>query len=363
MRKGIANLPLHYGKTPRWLFTRMVKLSRAIAEIIIGEYGAEEFLFRISDPVWFQSFGCVLGFDWHSSGITTTVCGALKEGLKDLTKEFGLFIAGGKGKTSRKTPDEIRFWGGKLGFPPDDLIYASKMSAKVDSCALQDGYQIYHHTFIATTKGSWAVIQQGMNIKTQKARRYHWLSSELKDFVIEPHKAIVSTNKGRVLNMVAREAEESRNVSTLIANDSPEITIKELNKIKEINLPERHYITLKDINPIRLKKVLINTYNRKPRNFRELLEISGVGPQTVRALALLSEIIYGAKPSFTDPVSYSFAHGGKDGQPYYINRQEYDKSIEILESAIYQARLGQNEKLELLRKLSMVNEKLMIIKY
>jgi len=352
MRSGIAELPLHWGSAPRWLFARMTKLSRAISEIIIGEYGTEEFLRRVSDPIWFQSLGCVLGFDWHSSGLTTTLCGALKEGLRDLEKDFGLFIAGGKGKTSRKTPDEIRASAERLSFIPDNMVYASRMSAKVDSCALQDGYQIYHHTFFGTKDGKWAVVQQGMNINTHWARRYHWLSLDLKDFVVEPHKAIVSDKKGTALNMTAKESEHARQTSTIIARNKPEISIKEFKQIKELRLPERHPVLTSDINPSRFEKILLKTYENPPENFAGLLATRGVGPQTIRALALISEVAYGAKPSFSDPVSYTFAHGGKDGYPYPINRDHYDQSIAILEKAILNAKVGQNDKMQALKRLN-----------
>ncbi|MEO0076106.1 MAG: DUF763 domain-containing protein [candidate division WOR-3 bacterium] len=352
MRSGIAELPLHWGNAPKWLFTRMTKLSRAIVEVIIGEFGIEEFLRRISDPIWFQSFGCVLGFDWHSSGLTTTLCGALKEGLKDLEKEFGLFVAGGKGKTSRKTPDEIKASAMRLSFNPEPMVYASRMSAKVDSCALQDGYQIYHHTFFGTKDGKWAVVQQGMNVNTRWARRYHWLSLDLTDFVVEPHKAIVCDQKGTALNMVAKESEKSRTLSTVIACEKPKITIKTLEKVKRLTLPEHHPILVSDINPARFEKIMLKTYELQPDNFSDLLAINGVGPQTIRALALIAELIYGAQPSFTDPVTYSFAHGGKDGHPFPIKKHDYDRSIQILETAIRQAKIGNYDKLTILKKLS-----------
>jgi hypothetical protein len=335
----------------------MTKLSRAISEIIIDEYGTGEFLRRISDPVWFQSLGCVLGFDWHSSGLTTTLCGALKQGLKDLEKDFGLFIAGGKGKTSRKTPDEIKASGERLSFAPDNLIYASRMSAKVDSCALQDGYQIYHHCLFGTKDGKWAVVQQGMNIETRWARRYHWLSLDLKDFVNEPHKAIISNEKGTVLNMVAKESAQARDTSTIIAGSKPEESVKELKKIRELRLPEHHPVLKSDINPSRFEKILLKTYENQPENFAELLSLSGVGPQTIRALALISEVVYGAEPSFKDPVSYTYAHGGKDGYPYPINRADYDKSISILETAVRQAKIGNNEKTDVLKRFSIIQKR------
>ncbi|MEO0075777.1 MAG: DUF763 domain-containing protein [candidate division WOR-3 bacterium] len=355
MRTGYANLPLHYGSAPKWLFARMTKLARAILEIMLGEFGSEEFLRRISDPFWFQSLGCVLGFDWHSSGLTTTLCAALKLGLKDLEKDFGIFIAGGKGTTSRQTPVEIKNYAEMLSFEPDRLIYASRMSAKVDSSALQDGYQIYHHTFFGTKDGKWAVIQQGMNPKTRWARRYHWLSLDLTDFVCEPHKAIVSEKRNNILNLVAKESEPARVLSTLIAKQNPNQSVRELMRIKELSLQARHPILSSDINPNRFEKILLKTYESQPPNFEALLGINGVGPQTIRALALLSEVIYGVKPSYQDPVSYSFAHGGKDGYPYPINRNDYDKSIEILERAIAQAKIGNQEKLQTLKRLARIN--------
>ncbi|MEO0115318.1 MAG: DUF763 domain-containing protein [candidate division WOR-3 bacterium] len=352
MRIGLAELPLHWGSAPRWLFERMTRLARAIAEIIVIEYGPEEFLKRISDPVWFQSLGCVLGFDWHSSGVTTTVCGALKEGLKENESELGIFIAGGKGKTSRKTPEEIAIKTQKFGLDPKPLVYASRMSAKVDSACLQDGYQIYHHTFISTKDGKWAVVQQGMNPQTHWARRYHWLSSAIDDFVVEPHKAIVCDHKTKPLNLVAKESEDTRIVSVKLAQEKPEKTIKELKRIKELVLPKHHPIFASDINPKRIEKILLTTYENPPKDFAELVIKPGVGPKTLRALALISEIAYGAKPSFSDPVSYTFAHGGKDGHPYPVNKTEYDRSIAILERAIKLAKIGRTEQLSALRRLA-----------
>ncbi len=352
MRTGFAELPLHWGNVPRWLFERMKKLSRAICEIIIAEYGTDEFLRRISDPIWFQSLGCVIGFDWHSSGLTTTLCGALKEGLKDLSGDLEIFIAGGKGKTSRKTPEEIKVYAEKFSFDPNNFIFASKMSAKIDTCALQDGYQIYHHTFIGTKNGKWAVVQQGMNIRTGWTRRYHWLSLELNDFVNEPHKAIICNHKGNVLNLVANESASARKVTTLIASENPEKTVKEFSQIKTLNLASHHPVLASDINPDYFKKILLRTYEKQPQNFLQLLDIQGLGPKTIRALALISDVVYGAKPSFTDPVNYSFAHGGKDGHPYPINQQDYDKSIMILEKAIKEAKIGRNDKLNALKRLS-----------
>ncbi len=348
--RQVLELPLHYGSAPPWLFERMKRLASAILEVMVREFGPEEVIRRLADPFWFQSLGCLLGFDWHSSGLTTTVCAALKEAVKGKEKDFGIIIAGGKGKTSRKTPEELREYGERFGMKADELIFASKISAKVDSAALQDGYNLYHHTFISTLKNQWAVIQQGMNEETRKARRYHWLKEDLKDFVCEPHKAIISEAKGSALNMVAQESENARKVSTLIACDNPERTIKELSKI--LQLPDRHFLTKEDISPNRIKKILLKTYNNPPKDFLQLLKTEGVGPKTIRALALISDVIYGAKPSYTDPFVYSFAHGGKDGYPYRIKKEDYDKSIKIWESAIKLAKLGREEKLLALRRLS-----------
>ena len=350
MRRGIADSPLHYGACPPWLFEKMKRLGKGIIEGIAEEYGSEEILRRLSDPFWFQALGCLLGFDWHSSGLTTTLCGALKEGIRGMERDLGLWIAGGKGKTSLKTPQEIEMVGDKEGIEVGHLIYASRMSAKVDNSALQDGYQIYHHTFIFTRSGKWCVIQQGMNEKTGYARRYHWLSDELCDFVCEPHSSIVSPKvENEVLNMVARESVKAREAVALISSERPEKTLKELERIEILQLPKEHPVVIKRES---LRKVLLKTYERKPRNFEELLGIEGVGPATIRALALLGELIFGAKPSYRDPVKFSFAHGGKDGHPYPVNRETYEKTIQVLEEAVRLAKMGKKDKWEVLRKLA-----------
>ncbi|MDI6704273.1 MAG: DUF763 domain-containing protein [bacterium] len=352
MKTGVANLPLHYGKTPLWLFQRMQRLAREITIFIVSEFSNEEMLKRLSDPFWFQAFGCVLGFDWHSSGLTTTVCGALKEGIKGLERDLGLFVAGGKGKVSRCTPNEIEKFADIASFDPQHLIYASKMSAKVDSAALQDGYQLYHHTFIFTKSGSWGVIQQGMNERNRYARRYHWLSSELKDFVCEPHFGICSDSiEERVLNMVADEAFEARSISTHLSKEKPDKLLIELKKLKNLELPSYHQVLIRDLHPDRLNKIFLKTYEEQPNNFEELLGIPGVGPKTIRAISLISEIIYGASPSFRDPVRFSFAHGGKDGHPYPVNREGYDQSIEILRTAISSSKIGNREKIDAIKRL------------
>jgi len=352
MKTGIVNLPLHYGSAPQWLFEKMTVLAREISLVIILEYGVGEYLKKLADPFWFQSFGCVLGFDWHSSGLTTTVCGALKEGLKPLQKDLGLFICGGKGKASRKTPQELEELGQKFSFDAKPLIYASKISAKVDNNALQDGHQLYHHTFLATKDGKWAVIQQGMNPNRGWARRYHWLSEKVTDYVNEPHSGIASEAlKLKVLNLTTWESENNRIVSTKLSYQKPKKIISTLKKLKESNLPPRHQILLSDINPQKLEKILIKTYETQPQNFEQLLGMPGVGPKTIRALSLISELIYGAPASTRDPARFSFTHGGKDGIPYPVEEKTYTQSIEFLKEAVNKAKIGYLDKLHILKRL------------
>lgn len=351
-RTGIAHLPLHGGSAPRWLFERMVLLARGVTCAIVEEYGPGEMLRRLSDPYWFQAFGCLLGFDWHSSGLTTVVCGALKEAMRGLERDTGLFIAGGKGGTSRRTPVEIEMAADRHSFQPDSLVYASRMAAKVDSAALQDGFQLYHHTFLWTPRGQWAVIQQGMNESTRRARRYHWLSEAVSSFVCEPHHGIISQGGAAVLNMVASEAEGCRSLSAAVACEPPERTLRELERLQTLDLPSHHHIHLADIRARRLEKAFLKLYERQPRDFQALLGTEGVGPKTVRALALISEVVHGTPASFRDPARYSFAHGGKDGHPYPVDRETYDRSIDILRRALERARLGHTEKLQAFRRLA-----------
>jgi hypothetical protein len=303
-RTGIANLPLHYGKVSPWLFERMSRLAREITIVTVTEFGTEEMLRRLSDPFWFQALGCVLGYDWHSSGVTTTVCGALKEGLRGVGREVGLFVAGGKGRTSRKTPAEIENTSRLLKIPPSSLVYASRMSAKVDNSALQDGYQLYHHSFFFSRDGSWAVIQQGMNEINRYARRYHWLGEKVSDFVCEPEAAICAQSKGEALNLVALESAKSREVITQVAaEEKPDKIVSQLNKLKTLNLPRRAYISLEDMHPDRLSKIFLSAYERKPKNFESLLALNGMGAKTLRALSLISELVYDTPVSPRDPAS------------------------------------------------------------
>jgi hypothetical protein len=351
MKTGVAHLPLHYGKAPPWLFQRMRSLAKEITLFVIDVYGVEEMLVRLSDPFWFQAFGCALGFDWHSSGLTTTVCGAMKEGIKGMEHEIGFYIAGGKGKTSRKTPQEIEEISDRRSVDGATLIYASRMSAKVDSAAVQDGYQIYHHSFFFTQSGQWAVVQQGMNGETRYARRYHWLSQGVKDFVCEPHWAVCCDQRNEGLNLVAQESEKTRQTITELSHEKPEFLITEGKKVNELYLQEEHPVPMEKIRLQRLEKIFVQIYDQTPNNFEELLGIKGVGPKSLRALSLISELIYGVKPSFRDPTRFSFTHGGKDGHPYPVDRKVYDKTIEVLKSAVEKARVGDREKIEAIQRL------------
>ena len=353
-RTGTAHLPLHDGKAPAWLFSRMTKLAREITIAIVSDYGPVEMLKRLSDPFWFQAFGCVLGFDWHSSGVTTTVCAAIKEGIKGMESDLGFFVAGGKGGTSRKTPAEIEGVGHLLTVDPARLVYASRMAAKVDNNAVQDGYQLYHHVFCFTKDGSWAVVQQGMNEKDLYARRYHWLGEKVSDFVCEPHSAICAEKSAATLNLVARESAPARETMTQIAcQDKPDKLLLKLKGLKELELPRRHAVVLADINPDRLYKIFVKTYDSQPVNFESLLGLEGVGAKTLRSLSLIAEIIYGVPASFRDPARFSFAHGGKDGIPYPVDRRTYDKSIEILHAALEHARINDREKTNALKRLQL----------
>jgi len=329
----------------------MVKLAREITIVIVADFGAEEMLRRLSHPYWFQAFGCILGFDWHSSGVTTTLCGALKEGLKGLERDLGLFVAGGKGRTSRRTPQEIESWGDLISLNPAPLVYASRMSAKVDSAAVQDGYQLYHHAFLFTAQGSWTVIQQGMNEANRYARRYHWLGETVASFINEPHSAILTEARGQALNLVAGESDPARSTIADIAKEKPEALLAELKRIKTLTLPQRHYLSTEDLHPDSLSRILLSTYERQPPDFEHLLGLQGVGPKTIRALSLISELVHGVAPSYRDPARYSFAHGGKDGIPYPVDRKTYDQSIELLSKAVNKSKLGIREKNEAVGRL------------
>jgi hypothetical protein len=364
MRTGIATVPLDYGHCPHWLFERMKRLSRGIMLAIREEFGPEEILKRLSDPVWFQSFGCVIGFDYNSSGLTTTTLGALKVGLFDIQDELGVYVCGGK-KESRKTPNEIETYGISRGFSfTPRLIYASKMAAKVDSSALQDGFQIYAHNLIFTKNGQWCVIQQGMSPEIQKARRYHWLSSGVKDFIEEPHSGIISDVRGNPLNLTAKESNKNREISTGLITEEPETFLKDLDLIqtkrsRNLTLMELrnvefywHPVVQEKFDLKRLEKTIFLANALKPKNFEELLSLKGVGPKTIRALSLVSELIYGAKPSYEDPARYSFSVGGKDGTPFFVERDVYDKLLGVMEKGIKKSNISLREKNEAQKRLN-----------
>jgi hypothetical protein len=366
-RTGVAKLPLHYGKAPKWLVVRMRKLAKEIVTIIVDEYGTGEFLKRLSDPFWFQALGCVLGYDWHSSGVTTVVTGVLKQAV--IPEEHGIAVCGGKGKISRQTPLEIGQVGEKFGFSDnkiESLRYASKMSAKVDNTAIQAGYQLYHHAFFMDENGRWAVIQQGMCPQDRTVRRYHWLSENVKNFVVEPHNAIVGDARREIaLDMTAKESEGCRKASVDLACEPPKKLTRLIMSIRpayqkslEDWLPKTAQTSWADYPidvlsmPVNINwKALQQVYEFKPKNYEELLGFKGVGAATVRGLALIAELIYGEKPSWKDPVKYSFAYGGKDGVPYPVDRKAMDESIRILRRAVEDAKLGDKEKLNALNRL------------
>ena len=381
MQRGIATFTLDHGKCPRWLFERMVKLGREMTRVLVAEFGPNEFIRRIADPVWFQALGTVLAFDWNASGLTTILTAALKEAIRDQEKDLGVFICGGKGKTSRKTPEEITAWGDKLSLPDgsvDNLIYNSRMSAKVDNSLVKDGYQIYHHSLFFTRSGSWAVVQQGMNETDASARRYHWFSENIKDLVCEPHTGIVAPVKQqRLLNLTARDSEDTRQLSVEFVSSGYRSLMKDIEILRRhsselssmVSLRSRgkqltllkledtefkwHPVVNEDFSKSRyLEKILRLICDAHPENYETLLAIQGVGPKTVRALALVGEVIYGAEPSYEDPARYSFAHGGKDGTPYPIDRDTYDKTIAILKTAIGHTRISPYEKDRAIQRLS-----------
>ncbi|MDP9341289.1 MAG: DUF763 domain-containing protein [Actinomycetota bacterium] len=350
MRTGHADLPLHGGRAPRWLFERMVALAREISLAVVTEEGSPGLLRRLSDPVWFQAFGCVLGFDWHSSGVTTTACGALKEGLRGLEADTGLVVAGGKGRASRRTPQEIESACERSGRDAAPLVAASRLSAKVDSSAVQDGFQVYHHTFLFSTDGAWAVVQQGMNEATGRARRYHWLTPPR--FDADPHAAVAGAGGQEVLNLVAGEAEENRGVSVQLAREGPEPVVREIERMRSLSMPHRHEVRLSDLHPDRLRRVLLAAYESQPEDYTALLAVPGVGAKGLRALALVAELTYGEPASVRDPVSYAWAHGGKDGTPFPVDRATYDATIESVRRAVQDARAGRTEKVAALRRLA-----------
>ncbi len=388
---GHADLPLHSGLVPRWLADRMMVLGTLITESLVENFGPDEVLVRLSDPLWFQSFGAVMGMDWHSSGITTSVMYALKRGLNPRAKELGIYVCGGRGKYSRMTPDELLDISGKEGLNGDELVRNSRLVAKVDNNAVQDGFQLYQHNFVLTRTGNWAVVQQGMNGAEKKARRYHWCSTNLRSFVEEPHSGVVGDNKGKILNLTDLKADKARSSILDMSRQEPERIIKEITQIEKpasqiilmqdgkvsggsspvqgelfpelvsqvqveqkgrsIIMPAHHEVREQDVDLKRLGGVLATAYESQPQDFESLLLTPGLGPRTLQSLVLVSEVIYGTPSRFTDPARFSFAHGGKDGHPFPVPLKIYDESIRVLRDSIEKSKLGYKDKSDCIRRL------------
>lgn len=373
-RTGSADLPLHGGRVPAWLADRMTALGAVMCEAIVHHYGRDELLRRLAHPFWFQAFGAVMGMDWHSSGITTSVLGALKRGLAPRAGELGLHVCGGRGRHSRKTPGELVALGERLGFDGDGLASASRLVAKVDSAAVQDGYQLYLHGFIVGDDGRWVVVQQGMKDATRTARRYHWLSEGLASFVDAPHSGIEGRTEGEIVNLTDARAAASRAAQIeLLGTLGADGVARELAALEgdaaipspaaqptlpHLTLPAHHDVRAEDVVTSRLRGAISAAAQRGPQDFTELLQIPGVGARTVRALALVAEVMHGAPCRFTDPARFSFAHGGKDRHPFPVPIHVYDQTIAVLKSAVASARLGRDDRLHALKRLDAESRRL-----
>jgi uncharacterized protein len=333
---------------PSWLAERMTKLGTAITENIILDYGTSAFLTRLSDPFWFQALGSVMGMDWHSSGITTSVMGALKRGLGPRAEELGIYICGGRGRFSRNTPHELRAIADRQGFDAEALVRTSRLTARVDNNAIADGFQIYLHSFVLTSTGEWAVVQQGLNDQTGLARRYHWHSASVRDFVAEPHTAIVGANQGTIMNLVATEAKPAQSALLDITREKPTET---LSAARHLRLPAQHEVKARNVDLKRLGAVLAVAYDRDLHNFAELLLLENLGPRTLQSLALVAEVVHGTPTRFNDPARFSFAHGGKDRHPFPVPLKTYDESLDFLRRSLDAARVGDREKLDGFRRL------------
>jgi uncharacterized protein len=380
MRRGIATFTLDYGHCPPYLWKRMVKLGREMVQMLVLEMGPDEFIRRIAEPAWFQTLGTVLAFDWNASGLTTILTASLKESIRGMESDLGVFICGGKGKTSLKTPHEIETWGDRLGLSDGmirSLEYNSKMTAKVDSSLVQDGFQIYHHTLFFSRSGAWTVVQQGMNTDSQRARRYHWHSENFEDLVKEPHTGIVSDGKSRTLNLVAQGSSKTQELSVELVHSGYWSLMKDIRMLRKFSSPLNQSVQFENgqgelfsllnmegrefhTHPVvrerfdkskYLEKILAKLADERPESYERILATEGVGPKTMRALALVGEVIYGARPSYEDPARYSFAHGGKDGTPYAVDRKTYDQTINILSRAVRRTRLEVGDKNRILRRL------------
>jgi len=342
-RSGFADLPLHGGHVPAWLAERMTRLGTAIVENVVLDYGTSALLSRLSDPFWFQALGCVMGMDWNSSGITTSVLGALKRGVNPRAHEVGIYLCGGRGRHSRRTPDELRALAERQGFDGEALVRTSRLTARVDNNAIADGFQLYLHNFIVSADGEWAVVQQGMNDATGTARRYHWHSATVRDFTDEPHTAIVGPNQGAIMNLVDGAARPARDALVELVHQPPDATLAEARRLVA---PRHHDVRAEDVNLERLGAVLAVAYERDLHDFASLLLVEKLGPRTLESLALIAEVVHGTPTRFHDPARFSFAHGGKDGHPFPVPLKTYDQSIGVLRQALDRARLGDREKLD-----------------
>ncbi|HWR16579.1 MAG TPA: DUF763 domain-containing protein [Terriglobales bacterium] len=347
-RSGSADLPLHGGRVPAWLAERMTQLGAGICESVLHHYGSAELLSRLSDPFWFQALGSVMGMDWHSSGITTSVVGALKRGLNPRSDELGIYICGGRGKHSRKTPAELADISSRIGLNGDELVRASRLTARVDNNAIADGFQLYLHSFILARDGEWAVVQQGMNETTAMARRYHWHSASVRDFVTEPHTAIIGENQGTIMNLVDHRAKAAQGAMLTTVHEDPG---KTLDEVRRLRMPRHHDVREADVDLKRLGAVLAVAYEKDLRDFASLLLLEKLGPRTLQSLALIAEVVHGAPSRFSDPARFSFALGGKDRHPFPVPLKTYDESIQLMRRSLESAKLGNSEKTDAFRRL------------
>lgn len=347
-RSGVADLPLHGGRVPPWLAARMVLLGTAISESVVEHYGRPALLSRLSDPFWFQALGSVMGMDWHSSGITTSVIGALKKGLNPRARELGIHVCGGRGRQSRATPDELRAVADRAGLDGESLVRTSRLTARIDNNAIDDGFQIYLHGFVVSADGDWAVVQQGMNGGSRLARRYHWHSAAVRDFTADPHTAIVGEHAGVIRNLVDRRAGPAQDALLRITREDPAKTLAEA---RHLIMPRHHDVRVEDVNARRLGAVLALAHERDLRDFASLLLVEQLGPRTLQSLALIAEVVHGTATRFDDPARFSFAHGGKDGHPFPVPLRIYDDSLSVLRRALDSAKLGRTEKLDGMSRL------------
>jgi hypothetical protein len=347
-RSGVADLPLHGGRVPHWLADRMAKLGTAITETIVHDYGTSSFLSRLSDPFWFQAMGAVMGMDWHSSGITTSVMGALKRGLTPKSDELGIYICGGRGRFSRNTPQELRTIAERRGFDGEALVKTSRLTARVDNNAIQDGFQIYLHNFIVTADGEWAVIQQGLNQNNGMARRYHWHSASVKDFVSDPHTGIVGGHQGTIMNLVDGKAQNAQSAMLNITREHPDQVLAD---VRHLRMPSHHEVREANVDLKRLGAVLAVAYERDLHDFAELLLVEKLGPRTLQSLALVAEVVHGTPTRFSDPARFSFAHGGKDRHPFPVPLKTYDETLNVLRTTLNAAKVGDKDKIEGFKRL------------